>query len=141
MALAFQYTGEERYLQATKRVSHFFLSNLPEDSVPHWDFRLPEGVAKYRDSSAGACAACGLLLLARQVNAVEAPLYRDAGERILHSLYTNYGTWDREDEEGLILHGTSHLPEGRNIDVPLIYGDYFFVEGIAQLLGQEELFW
>ncbi|HUC92846.1 MAG TPA: glycoside hydrolase family 88 protein [Paenibacillus sp.] len=141
MALAYRYTGEERYLQAAKRVAHFFIANLPEDSVPHWDFRLPEEVTKYRDSSAGACAASGLLLLARLVGALEAPLYRGAAERILHSLYINCGTWDREDEEGLILHGTSHFPEGKNIDVPLIYGDYFFVEGIAQLLGHEELFW
>lgn len=141
MALAYRYTGEARYLQAAKRVAHFFLANLPEDDVPVWDFRLPEDVTPHRDSSAGACAACGLLLLARHVPALEASLYHGAGERILRSLYRNYGAWDNENEEGLILHGTSHYPEGRNIDVPLIYGDYFFAEGIAQLLGQGELFW
>jgi unsaturated chondroitin disaccharide hydrolase len=141
MSLAFRYTGEERYLDAAKRVAHFFIANLPEDYVPHWDFRLPPEVVKYRDSSAGACAASGLLLLARLVRQEESSLYYDAGARMLHSLYTNYGAWDRSDEEGLILHGTSHYPEGRNIDVPLIYGDYFFAEGIAQLNGHEELFW
>ncbi|MGO4537349.1 glycoside hydrolase family 88 protein [Paenibacillus sp. 2TAB19] len=141
MSLAFRYTGEERYLDAAKRVAHFFIANLPEDHVPHWDFRLPPEVVKYRDSSAGACAASGLLLLARLVRQEESSLYYDAGERMLHSLYTNYGAWDRNDEEGLILHGTSHYPEGRNVDVPLIYGDYFFAEGIAQLNGHEELFW
>lgn len=140
MALSHRYTGEERYLHAAKRVAHFFLAQLPEDLVPHWDFRLPEGVTKYRDSSAGACAACGLLLLAELVRAEEAEAYRTAGERMLHSLYANYGAWDRDDEEGLILHGTSHFPEGRNIDVPLIYGDYFFVEGLAMLRGRDGLF-
>lgn len=140
MALSHRYTGEERYLHAAKRVAHFFLAQLPEDLVPHWDFRLPEGVTKYRDSSAGACAACGLLLLAELVRAEEAEAYRTAGERMLHSLYANYGAWDRDDEEGLILHGTSHFPEGRNIDVPLIYGDYFFVEGLAMLRGREGFF-
>jgi len=39
------------------------------------------------------------------------------------------------------LHGTSHYPEGKNIDVPLIYGDYYFVEGLSRLLGHGELFW
>ncbi|MCI3927067.1 glycoside hydrolase family 88 protein [Paenibacillus sp. TRM 82003] len=142
MALSYQHTGDERYLAAAKRVAHFFIANLPEDDVPHWDFRLPEGIEKYRDSSAGACAACGLLLLSKQVGAVEAELYRAPAERMLRSLYENYGAWDTE-EEGLILHGTSHYPEGKNVDVPLIYGDYFFAEGLATLLGhgQEELFW
>ncbi|MDF2963253.1 MAG: glycosyl hydrolase family 88 [Paenibacillus sp.] len=141
MSLSYHHTGDERYKDAAKRVAHFFMSNLPDDNVPHWDFRLPEGVTAYRDSSAGACAACGLLLLADQVSGQEAALYRKAGENILHSLYANYGAWESEEEEGLILHGTSHFPEGKNIDVPLIYGDYYFVEGLSRLLGHRELFW
>jgi unsaturated chondroitin disaccharide hydrolase len=141
MALSYKHTGDERYLKAAQRVAHFFIANLPEDHVPVWDFRLPDDVTRYRDSSAGACAACGLLLLSEQVGEAESALYRDAGERMLHSLYTRYGAWDNEDEEGLILHGTSHYPEGKNIDVPLIYGDYYFAEGISRLLKHGGLFW
>ncbi len=141
MSLSYQYTGKDEYLQAAKRVAHYYLANMPEDLVPYWDFRLPEGVPAYRDSSAGACAACGLLLIADQVGTQEASLYRNAGERILHALYTNYGAWDSPTEEGLILHGTSHFPENKNVDVPLIYGDYFFAEGISRLNGNRELFW
>lgn len=141
MALSYRYTGEARYLDAAKRVAHFFIASLPEDSVPHWDFRLPPGVERYRDTSAGACAACGLLEIARSVAGEEAGLYRKSGETILRSLYENYGAWSNQAEEGLILHGTSHYPERRNIDVPLIYGDYFFVEGLARLKGSSDTFW
>ncbi|WP_438445972.1 glycoside hydrolase family 88 protein [Gorillibacterium sp. sgz5001074] len=141
MALSYRYTGKQEYLDAAKRTAHFFLSQLPEDHVPVWDFRLPEGVPQYRDSSAGACAACGLLLIAEQVDPVEGKFYRAAAERILHALYSQYGAWDDEAEEGLVLHGTSHYPERRNMDVPLIYGDYYFVEGISRLRGSRELFW
>ncbi|GBG07005.1 glycosyl hydrolase [Paenibacillus agaridevorans] len=141
MALSYKHTGDERYLRAAQRVAHFFIANLPEDYVPVWDFRIPDDVTRYRDSSAGACAACGLLLLAEQVGAAESALYREAGERMLHSLYTRYGAWSNEEEEGLILHGTSHYPENKNIDVPLIYGDYYFAEGISRLLKHGELFW
>ncbi|MHA6480578.1 glycoside hydrolase family 88 protein [Paenibacillus sp. strain BS8-2] len=141
MALSAKHTGEERYIQAAKQVAHYFMANLPEDRVPHWDFRLPPEVPQYRDSSAGACAACGLLLLSELVDDRESGLYRMEAERMLHSLYTNYGAWDSADEEGLILHGTSHYPEGKNIDVPLIYGDYFFAEGISRLLKHGDLFW
>jgi unsaturated chondroitin disaccharide hydrolase len=141
MSLSYSHTGDRKYLDAAKRAAHYFIANLPEDHVPHWDFRLPENVPAYRDSSAGACAACGLLLIADQVEATESALYRKAGESILHSLYTGYGAWDSEKEEGLILHGTSHFPNGTNIDVPLIYGDYYFAEGIARICGRKQLFW
>jgi len=141
MALSYQYTKEPRYLEAAKRVAHYFIANLPEDAVPVWDFRIPEGVTPYRDSSAGACAACGLLLIADLVPSEQAELYRKQGERILHSLYANYGSFADDAQEGIILHGTSHYPEQRNLDVPLIYGDYFFVEGIARLRGNVTIPW
>ncbi|WP_462412929.1 glycoside hydrolase family 88 protein [Neobacillus sp. Marseille-QA0830] len=140
LTLSYHYTGEEKYLETAKRVAHFFISHLPEDFVPVWDFRLPAEVESPRDSSAGAIAACGLLLLAKKVRTEESPVYQKAGEKILESLYKNYGDWEGM-EEGLILHGTSHFPEGKFTDNPLIYGDYFFVEGLASLKGYKELFW
>lgn len=141
MTLSYHYTGEKKYLQAAKKVAHFFLANLPDDLVPVWDFRIPEGVVPYRDSSAGAIAASGLLLLAEKVDQIESKTYRLAGERILHSLYSHYGDWESENQDGLILHGVSHYPKGKYLDNPLIYGDYFFVEGIARLRGLEVMFW
>lgn len=141
LALASKHTGRQDYLDSAKRVAHFFLSQLPEDYVPVWDFRAPEETKVLRDSSAGACAACGLLLIAELVPDTESESYRKAGERILESLYRNYGTFQREDEEGLILHGTSHYPSRKNMDVPLIYGDYFFIEGLARLKGGISIPW
>jgi len=141
LTLAYHHTGKMEYLQAAKRVAHFFLAQLPEDHVPHWDFRAPAEARIYRDSSAGACAASGLLLLAEKLGETEGEAYRGSAERILRSLYQNYGTWDDPNEEGLLLHGTSHYPEGKNIDVPLIYGDFFYVEGLARLTGKGPFYW
>ncbi|SFS52189.1 glycoside hydrolase family 88 protein [Paenibacillus sp. BC26] len=140
-ALAAKHTGRQDYIDAAKRVAHFFLSQLPEDAVPAWDFRAPSETKTLRDSSAGACAACGLLLISELVPAEESDSYKQAGERIIESLYRNYGAFDDEQEEGLILHGTSHYPERKNVDVPLIYGDYFFVEGLARLRGDSVIPW
>ncbi|MGG6312981.1 glycoside hydrolase family 88 protein [Paenibacillus macerans] len=141
LTLAYHHTRKQAFLDGAKRVAHFFLSQLPEDHVPYWDFRAPLDIRHFRDSSAGACAASGLLLLADQVDRLEAPGYRDSAVRILESLYRGYGSWDNENEEGLILHGTSHYPNGQNIDVPLIYGDFFFVEGLARLRGKGPFYW
>ncbi|WP_419954477.1 glycoside hydrolase family 88 protein [Neobacillus niacini] len=140
LALSYHYTGDSRYLESAKRVAHYFISHLPEDYVPVWDFLLPGDVDSPRDSSAGAIAACGLLFLAEKVSAAESPLYQRAGEKILESLYKNYGDWEGP-EEGLILQGTSHFPEQKFMNNPLVYGDYYFVEGLARLKGYQELFW
>jgi unsaturated chondroitin disaccharide hydrolase len=140
LTLTYHYTGEERYLDYAKRVAHFFISHLSEDFVPDWDFRLPADVASPKDSSAGAIAACGLLLLADKAASEESQIYKKAGERILQSLYNHYSDWEGS-EEGLILHATSHFPERKYLDNPLIYGDYYFVEGLAYLKGYRELFW
>ncbi|WP_249435879.1 glycoside hydrolase family 88 protein [Paenibacillus sp. Marseille-Q4541] len=141
LALTYHHTGNSLYLNASKQTAHFFLSQLLEDAVPAWDFRAPEESRHLKDSSAGACAACGLLLLSTLVPESEGATYQRAGERILESLYTSYSTFDHPEEEGLIMHGTSHYPHQQNVDVPLIYGDYFFVEGLARLKGNHHIFW
>lgn len=141
LTLLYRYTKKDSFRQAAKNVAHFFIANLPDDYVPYWDFRIPEEVTKFRDSSAGAIAACGLLQLSKYVAATEESIYREAGTKILRSLYENYGDFQNLDQDGLILHGTSHYPEGKNIDVPLIYGDYYFVEGLTILKGDREIVW
>lgn len=141
LALAYHHTGKLEYLHASQRVSHFFLTRLPEDHVPHWDFRAPGEIGHIRDTSAGSCAASGLLLLARLVPGSESQVYRKGALAILESLFRNYGTWDQPEEEGLLFHGTSHYPENRNIGVPLIYGDFFFIEALARLKEAGPYYW
>ena len=84
---------------------------------------------------AGAIAASGLLELADLLPAKEGRAYRAAAERMLTSLYERYATWDLADHEAILLQGTGHKPAGQNVNVSLIYGDYFFVEAVAKLNG------
>lgn len=143
LTLGYHHTGKRDYLSSAQLAANFFLSRLPEDDVPAWDFRAPEELRNLRDTSAASCAASGLILLAEKVDGVQpdAEVYHRAGERILKSLYELYGDWDNPREEGLLLHGTSNYPQGTNVDVPLIYGDYFFVEGLVRLMGNGPSFW
>ncbi|SDO03731.1 glycoside hydrolase family 88 protein [Alkalicoccus daliensis] len=141
LALCFDYTGDTAYLEAAKKVAHFFIVNLNDDHIPAWDFRIPADVEAYTDSSAGAIAAAGLLLLSEKVSEHEKEIYHRNGLNILKSLYENYSSFHDEEEEGIILHGTSHYPEQKFLNNPLIYGDYFFVESIAKLKGNFVRFW
>ncbi|WP_083442747.1 glycoside hydrolase family 88 protein [Paenibacillus sp. IHB B 3415] len=138
MANTYRHTGDKTFLHAAQRVAHFFLAHLPEDHVAHWDFRAGSSLdGEPRDTSAAACAASGLLELAESLSAVDGRIYRESAERILKSLYEHYGTWEDAEHEAILLHGTGHKPAGDNVDVSLIYGDYFFVESIARLAGWE----
>lgn len=129
----FSHTGDVRFLNTAKRIAHYFIAALPEDHVPHWDFRLADDKRMFRDSSAAAIAASGLLELAELVRPGEQRVYADAAERILRSLTENYATWDQPDHEAILLHGAA---SGDSLtDVSLIYGDYYYIEAVAKLNG------
>jgi unsaturated chondroitin disaccharide hydrolase len=136
MANTYRFTGEIRYLNAAKQVAHFFLASLPEDHIPLWDFRVPNPVGEPKDTSAASCAASGLLEIAKQVPAEEAALYQSAAENILFSLTERYASsWDNHTFQPILREGTGHKPANQNVNVGLIYGDYFYVEALAKWKG------
>lgn len=134
-AIAYRNTGDQRYLDASKRIAHHFIAALPDDAVPHWDFRVEHPEEEERDSSAGAIAASGLIEIAEHVPYAQKRIYRSAAERILHSLTEHYATWDQPEHQAILLEGTGHKPAGENINVSLIYGDYYYIEAMAKLNG------
>lgn len=136
MANTHRYTGEVKYLCAAQKVAHYFLAMLQDDPVPYWDFRAAEYMSdEPRDTSAASCAASGLLEIADALSAIEGEPYRQAAKRILHALTQQYGTWDRPEHEAILIGGTGHKPANANINVSLIYGDYYYVEALAKLNG------
>ncbi|OUS69192.1 glycosyl hydrolase [Paenibacillus sp. MY03] len=139
-ALSYRHTGDAKFLQASERAADFFVRSLPEDLVPYWDFRLPSIERAPRDSSAAAIAASGLLELAA-AGVERAEEHRANALAILESLSRNYVPADDDAEEGLLLHGTGNLPMNQNIDSPIIYGDYYYMEALSKVLHGGESFW
>lgn len=138
-ALSYLHTRDPLFLDAAERAADFFLGHLPEDKVPYWDFRLPSTDGAPRDSSAAAIAATGLLDLAAVTSGSTSDRYRSGALAILQSLSSPlYAGGD--NEEALLLHGTGNLPMNQNIDRPLIYGDYYYLEALSKLKGQAS-FW
>lgn len=136
MANTYRYTGDMRYLRAAQRVAHYFLAMLPDDSVPYWDYRASDDMKdEPRDTSAASCAASGLLEIADALPKLQGEPYRQAAQRILLSLTQHYGTWERSEHEAILTGATGHKPANTNINVSLIYGDYFYVEALAKLMG------
>jgi unsaturated chondroitin disaccharide hydrolase len=141
LAVVYRYSRQDRYLQGAKRVAHYFLAAISGDAVPVWDFRIPapDPAGEPKDTSAGAIAASGLLELADLVDPAEAQLYRDGAERILTALTERHASFGG-DRDNMLSEGTGNKPKGENINVGLIYGDYFYVEALAKRLGWEKRF-
>ncbi len=141
LPLSYRYTKNPEFLEAAKRAANFYIANLPEDHVAYWDFRVERTPETPRDTSAAACGACGLLELAKFVPDNEKPFYRDAAYKILKSLTDNYSNLDNSADQCILREGTGHFPAGQNINVGLIYGDYYYMEGISRLIGNDKIFW
>ncbi len=138
-ALSYKHTGDKKYLDAAKRSAHYFISCVCDDWLPRCDFRAPEEPVIY-DSTAGACAACGLLEIAENVPENEKRLYYNAAVNILKAMDEKFCDWDAE-RDSILQCGTEryHGEKGRHI--PIIYGDYFFIEAIYRLKGFNPVFW
>ena len=140
MAAAYRETGKESYLTASENVAAYFLSHLPEDKVPYWDFRTEDKDKWVLDSSASACAASGLIELSVLVkDKTEQEFYRAKAMEILKGLQEKYFDY-REESQAMILSGTVNYARKKHINVPIIYGDYFFTEALMKLKHRTDIF-
>ena len=121
-------------------MAHYFCANLAlNDYVPMLDFRAPEEPVYY-DTTAGVCGACGLLELSEHVNPLEKDLYVKSAVRCLKSVTERLCQWDPE-KDSILNYGSARYDRESDRHVPIIYGDYFLVEGILRLLNKDFLIW
>ena len=145
-SLCYHYTKQQRYLDAAKRVAHYFIANIAKtDYIPLCDFRAPKAPVIF-DTTAGNIAMCGLLSIAEQVTELEKDFYEDAAISILKSMVAGNTDFNL-DTDGVTINGTTAYHhnkgnhKGHKHHVPVIYGDYFFVEGLLRLMGKSFLIW
>jgi len=139
-ALAAEWCSEPSFLEAAQRAAQRFMSELPSDSVPTWDLRLPGDAPHYRDSSAGAIAAGGMLRLARLKGGQEKANLHSWACTLLNALAVHCLETEAE-AQGLLRHGTYHAHKGLGVDTCFICGDYFFLEALLAVQGQAPDFW
>ena len=110
------------------KLEDWMLPRLPEDGVPYWDFSQ----ADYRDASAGAIIACGLLKLRQYRGAKDDGKGLRAAERILRTLASpEYLAEPRTNGGFLLKHSVGNIPGHSEVDVPLTYADYYFLEALT----------
>ena len=130
--MMYRETKDPSYLAFAQKLSDFALDhpNMPADGVPYWDFGAP---GEERDSSAAAIMASGLLELSGFVGSEKCEKYRAFAVKQLLSLSSDaYFAKPGENGNWLLKHGVGHKPTGSEVDTPLDYGDYYFLEALLR---------
>jgi unsaturated chondroitin disaccharide hydrolase len=128
-------TGQKKYLEQALGVSRFVMDhpNLPVDKIPCWDFGMVAADGEPRDASAAAIMASGLIELSTMIPPVDGGKLRDFAAVQLRSLSAAPYLAEGGSNAGFLLrHSTGNLPEGSEIDVPLNYADYYFLEALLR---------
>ncbi len=142
-ALSYIHTGEEKYLMTAKKVANAFIAcAAQQDWIVPLDFRQPDEPKIY-DTTAAACAACGLIEIAKTCSQYDVKNYLNAALKLLKAIdekAVDYTT----DNDNLLNYGSEAYYPGRGeagLNTAIIYGDYYYTEAIYKLKGFEPLFW
>lgn len=137
--MTYRETGDDRFLDQAIAIADFILTHprLPEDGVPYWDFDAPGIPDSPRDVSAGAIIASALIELALY-SPENRTAYEEAANKILYSLARKYTLVSDEALPFLLDHSVGHLPHDSEIDVPIIYADYYFLEALMRQKSKEQ---
>ena len=131
--MSFRETGIPEFLEQAKKIADFMFvnKNLPDDLIPYWDYNAPAIPDEPRDVSAATISASALyeLSLYDKDNATK---YKQWADTILENLTKNYRATLQADRGFLLLHSTGSAPHNSEVDVPIIYSDYFFLEALMR---------
>ena len=133
--MMYRFTKNPAYLSQAKKIAHFILSNpnLPSDKIPYWDFDAPGIPNVPRDASSGAIMASALLELGQFTTGAEKKQYIQTAETILQSLASDaYRAKLGENGGFILMHSVGSIPNKSEVDVPLTYADYYFIEALTR---------
>ena len=128
----YRYTHDKKYLDQAEKVYNFIFNNknLPADLVPYWDYDAPNIPNEPRDASSAACTASALYELSTYVPDKN---YKETADRIMESLASPaYRAEVGTNGNFILMHSVGSIPHGAEIDVPLNYADYYFLEGLMR---------
>ena len=133
--MMYRCTNDPAYLEQAKKIAEFLTNhpNLPKDKIPYWDFNAPITKTTYRDVSASSIMASALLELGQFVDEADRNKYVGIATKILQSLSKKAYRAKPGENGGFILkHSVGSLPHKSEVDVPLTYADYYFIEALLR---------
>jgi len=134
--MCYRETKDTNYLKQAQKIAGFILNhpNMPSDKVPYWDFNAPNIPTEERDASAAAVIASALIELSNYVATTDSMLYMETSKTILSTLSSPaYLAKANENGNFILKHSVGHKTNNSEVDVPLNYADYYFIEALLRL--------
>ncbi len=134
--MMYRETRRPIYLEQARHIANFLAShpNLPADGVPYWDYNAPNIPHAKRDASAAAIMASALIELSQLDTSADSSRWLSLAQTQLRTLTTDeYLAAEGENGNFILKHGVGHLPNNSEVDVPLTYADYYYVEALIRL--------
>ena len=130
--MCYRETGDPAYLLQAERIAQFILTHprMPKDMVPYYDFDAPGIPGEPRDASAAAIIASALYELSGYSKSSKQ--FRKAADKICESLTKSYRSPIGENKGFILAHSTGSKPGNSEVDVPLSYADYYYLEAILR---------
>ncbi|WP_432711003.1 glycoside hydrolase family 88 protein [Pedobacter sp.] len=131
----YRETKEKIYLDMANQIASFVLKhpNMPKDKVAYWDFNAPNIPNALRDVSAAAIMSSGLFELAKYADRKTGQFYFSNAEQMLKSLSgAPYQSLPGTNAGFILQHSVGHIPENTEVDQPLTYADYYYVEAMKR---------
>jgi unsaturated chondroitin disaccharide hydrolase len=131
--MCYRETGKKEYLQHAENIANYILKhpNLPKDLVPYWDFNVPTIPNAPRDVSAATIMASAFYELSVLVPK-KSKFYRKTADKIMHSIADKYTALPKTNKGFLLTNSTGHFPNNSEINVPIIYADYYYLEALVR---------
>lgn len=132
--MCYRETGKKEYLEQAEKIAAFMLdhTNLDTDLVPYWDYNAPNIPNEPRDVSAATIMSSALMELS-EYSASKSDYYKNTAKQIAENVKAKYRSEAGTNFGFLLDNSTGHLPGDHEIDVPLIYADYYYLETLKRL--------
>ncbi len=136
--LCYRFTKDKKFLEQADHIASFILQHphLPGDLVPYWDYDAPGIPNEPRDVSAAAIMASALYELSTY--SIHGKKYRETADQIIQNLSVYYRSPAGENKGFILLHSTGSKPANSEVDTPLIYADYYYLEALLRKKKLEE---
>lgn len=131
--MLYRMTGADRYLKQAEGIADLLMSILPRDGIPYWDFDAPNIPDEYKDASAGAIMASALIELSQYIPS-KSHRYISIAEKQIRTLCSpEYLAPVGSNGNFILKHSVGSIPAQLEVDVPLTYADYYFVEALIRM--------
>jgi unsaturated chondroitin disaccharide hydrolase len=130
--MCYRFTKNPIYLKQAQNVAGFILNHkdLPKDLIPYWDFDAPNIPNEPRDVSAAAVIASALFELSTYTTSKNDYLVK--ATQMVNNLANKYNFKEGEGKGFILNHSTGSKPHGSEIDVPISYADYYYLEALTR---------